>query len=1184
LTDVRVNDVRYELHSYFVPAKYLVGLQQATIDIADGIPYSSLLYYNYFYWLNTKNFKTGFMTNPKIGSNELEVNAFIGDIKGDVGVWLGADRKTKFETNVVTPIVDLIYTDWNADTKTNEISAYAVSVPNDDKKHLKGFESDPTASPYNATAKYNNYENNCKDLLKIIVKNKLEKSFELLLKITDNADTFVAQIFNDLNFSTHLLESNTRAAILPSDSNIDEISTYLMGHRLYTATPLVSPFMKEYDAIAPNKIEKKHNVKISCTRGTRGYNLPYMTGDGNPFTKIRNYEDNSQFLKITDENANRTNGYISIEGLDTFTDQNEASDDFKSKLLSILDSVIANAYALSDCCDEVLKELGDTPVYFETYENSIENYQLRNNNDQFMPLSLALWFMNDNYSLSESHNMGPTHILFSGHNLGTNDFKMLYGTRQLLARNMALTYEELPGVKTIINRHNASASEKPIEESRYLQFVNRLITGLRFVVNSHGYKRIVAHNSSGIKVAGNFWENQNDCGVWLTGTHQFVSTDKNDLLHYSTNIDNTNVVYALAGGKMKKELILQILEDSYQENSVNKILRCFYLSENAKSITRKEERIKVIIDSNINPINVHALMQDIPLANIYNYAYTFENMTASMYGMIMSKISHNTDESGHPLKRTITEFLRLLRTPFAPVKIEYFKQFFTHSDNPLFNIFTGDGSLGMGRPKFLSDQLFNKCLLCNIYYDNTEPRSRGSLENNHIYDNYLPNLISKLKWPPFLLPRDMLRDPRIIDPSVLKLVTEFLNRDEPFDQANTQFVAYNRSIIAAIDASHIILNATFNQDDTNKPVFNFILGNNTIGTDVPDNRTADIVAYKNRVIYSTGEIYGNNATYGGSSVVDKADGRTRLNPIVGDESKAKEFADLIRASVFYASTGANYEATEGDIKALFMFEDMFEASIRGNPNFLHIKNELKGFWEQLVSKILNRLIIEVYMYALSNNNTNKAYIISNQRSQVQNYIDKSFCDAADVSTNSIDYYSSKYIWNDEIKSNLITELTRKADTINFRKNPIPRKQNTTLVMSYLKEYSYYNDKDFTTPGVNSKSNPLVIYKYETGNKETERLESFLAITGYTRFNTNVVRNLFFISNVLRIIRLQINREFTQNRNILKSSHFAISPSVTEYGMMDPNEVFESRYRGARMFNDSIENYGDNGVQFEDEVE
>jgi hypothetical protein len=138
-----------------------------------------------------------------------------------------------------------------------------------------------------------------------------------------------------------------------------------------------------------------------------------------------------------------------------------------------------------------------------------------------------------------------------------------------------------------------------------------------------------------------------------------------------------------------------------------------------------------------------------------------------------------------------------------------------------------------------------------------------------------------------------------------------------------------------------------------------------------------------------------------------------------------------------------------------------------------------------------------------------------------------------------------------------------------------------LVMSYLKEYSYYDQSDYNNASKDSKSNPLVVYKYDNAAKDITRMENFLAITGFTRFNTNVVRNLFFISNILRIIRLQINREFTQNRNILKSSHFAIAPSVTEYGMMDPNEAFMSKYRGARMFNDSIENYGDGAEQWKE---
>ena len=140
-----------------------------------------------------------------------------------------------------------------------------------------------------------------------------------------------------------------------------------------------------------------------------------------------------------------------------------------------------------------------------------------------------------------------------------------------------------------------------------------------------------------------------------------------------------------------------------------------------------------------------------------------------------------------------------------------------------------------------------------------------------------------------------------------------------------------------------------------------------------------------------------------------------------------------------------------------------------------------------------------------------------------------------------------------------------------------KEKGVNTILSYLRDY---NSEKLLS---DKTSNPLVVRTILDATFTMAPFQKFLALTGFTRFNTNIVRNLFFISNVLRIIRLQINREFTQNRNILKSSHFAISPSVTEYDMMDTNEAFASKYRGARMFNDSIENY--EGVSFpEDEVE
>jgi hypothetical protein len=76
--------------------------------------------------------------------------------------------------------------------------------------------------------------------------------------------------------------------------------------------------------------------------------------------------------------------------------------------------------------------------------------------------------------------------------------------------------------------------------------------------------------------------------------------------------------------------------------------------------------------------------------------------------------------------------------------------------------------------------------------------------------------------------------------------------------------------------------------------------------------------------------------------------------------------------------------------------------------------------------------------------------------------------------------------------------------------------------------------------------------------------------GQARFDTRLVRNLFFISNVHRLVRLKLNRELTKSRNVLVSSHSAVDPSVTEYGAdpFGPNEVIESTTPdGMRRFDD-----------------
>ena len=69
----------------------------------------------------------------------------------------------------------------------------------------------------------------------------------------------------------------------------------------------------------------------------------------------------------------------------------------------------------------------------------------------------------------------------------------------------------------------------------------------------------------------------------------------------------------------------------------------------------------------------------------------------------------------------------------------------------------------------------------------------------------------------------------------------------------------------------------------------------------------------------------------------------------------------------------------------------------------------------------------------------------------------------------------------------------------------------------------------------------------------------LEAIGKLRFDTYFVRKLFFITNIARVLRLKLNRELTQSRSVLPTSHMSVTPGITEYDLdpFAPNESFAS---------------------------
>jgi hypothetical protein len=349
------------------------------------------------------------------------------------------------------------------------------------------------------------------------------------------------------------------------------------------------------------------------------------------------------------------------------------SEQMKTRLAGVIDALASGAYTLSNASAEVLKELGDSPVYLQTGEGAIENYKMRYGKIPLMPLSLAMWYLG-NVAVSDTK-------LLPVHSMGTPEFKMMYGTRGIIPRSTAVSFEQMPSVKASLDAYNGvSAKREQVEPARYAKFVQAAVTALRYFTEARSYKSMLSTSNT---------------------------------LFSGGALVNHSPVYSLT---VSAQEVLAVAESSNQEEEATKIANLVggSMDTPAGSGGREMERILSLVDMNIIPVNVHALMRDIPLANLYNYEYTFEQMIASMYGEQAASYASIDDAS---TRNTRQMFLRLMMDPYMPVSAGMYGSDTTDSGSAGFvqRIFRGDNGLGMGRPKFLSDQLFNKALFGSIY-------------------------------------------------------------------------------------------------------------------------------------------------------------------------------------------------------------------------------------------------------------------------------------------------------------------------------------------------------------------------------------------------------------------------------------------------------------------------------------
>jgi hypothetical protein len=328
-----------------------------------------------------------------------------------------------------------------------------------------------------------------------------------------------------------------------------------------------------------------------------------------------------------------------------------------------LNNIIEASRALINDATAVLSEINTKQQFFELKENFIKNYYNNNNKLPLMPLSLNTTILNNNI-----FNKSPFTLL-PYPNKNDNEFKFLYGINSVINNksldNNINSYIWLK--EELKNYNNGSLSVNKIDVGKindYIEMNNKLSISL---------SSVLCYN-------------------------QFLNADNtNKKFNFNTASGicaNTNTYYTSLPEQSVLNNAIDSVDSTSIDNTKRKLSNIIQQSTTKLDISRVNARFLNIIDLNIVPLNIHALMREIPLTNIYNYAFTYDHIVKQLFGEPYNYTVNDTSPSCDNL------LLKLFLNPYHKCGTN------ESSNRLLLNTLTGEGkNIKLGRSKYISDIL-----------------------------------------------------------------------------------------------------------------------------------------------------------------------------------------------------------------------------------------------------------------------------------------------------------------------------------------------------------------------------------------------------------------------------------------------------------------------------------------------
>lgn len=431
--------------------------------------------------------------------------------------------------------------------------------------------------------------------------------------------------------------------------------------------------------------------------------------------------------KLSRSRASSTLDVIAGIELQKYNGSAEAT---KSVLLNVIAAVMSASSTMVSSIDQVMREIADEPKHSEFSRNSIEEFKNLYHKNPFMPISNSLYVM-------KNHNQADEKEVLPFNSLGDNSFKFAYANRATIHRMDTTPSSKMSvGYSDLIALYNSISDAKlSISADKADKLFQSLLKGIRYV-----------HDVKNVKGAFDEWSSNTSIGKL-----DFISPAKRVGNNFETVLMNSTLALTLPNDKssdlrisfaLAKEAqdVAYLTESSAVEDRQKDI--AVYISGLSGKSAPKDLRIQNILDLNIVPINVNAMMRELPLTNVYNYAYTFDRMIIELFYGIGSELAmdlirnlcrqngglnypappaskYNSDSfygqqnldrvpPAADVKSPASMLISLLVNPYKAIGDAARNEIFN-------NLMQGYDNSGLGRAKFLSDQVYGKLLFGSVY-------------------------------------------------------------------------------------------------------------------------------------------------------------------------------------------------------------------------------------------------------------------------------------------------------------------------------------------------------------------------------------------------------------------------------------------------------------------------------------